>query len=55
VSDLASRLRERHWAKVVSSWCYDTQDVRDFEVCNQDGQEWPCFTERMIRETRSGQ
>jgi hypothetical protein len=56
VSDLASRLRERHWAKAVWSLIYDPDGdgchYGDVEVCNQDGQKWPCFTEQMIRETK---
>jgi hypothetical protein len=55
VSDRASLLRERHWAKPVYSLIYDADSDNvhygDVEVCNQDGQKWPCFTEQTIRET----
>jgi hypothetical protein len=49
VSELAERLRERHWVKIIES--LDDGHWHSYEICNQDGQEWPCFTERMIRET----
>lgn len=48
--DLAAKLRERHWKKTVDSWDDEEQDIMEHEICNQDGQKWPCFTEQMIRE-----
>jgi hypothetical protein len=53
-SVLAEKLRQRHWKKAVESWDEDEQDFIEHEICNQDGQKWPCFTEQMIRECEHG-